>query len=83
MKTRRENPYGVFMPGQLAETAFMLKDSKRLPKTHGWGFATFQPDAATGTWKAKFDSPDFVNTRIACHTAVKDSDYVFTSYGKR
>ena len=36
--------YGTFVPGALAEVAFMMKDSKRFPQTNGWGYATFKPD---------------------------------------
>jgi len=37
--------YDVTVPGTYAEVAFMLKDSKRFPKTNGWGYATFKYDA--------------------------------------
>ena len=57
-------PYGVTVPGNLAEVAFMVKDSKRFPKTDGWGYATFRYDTASDTWTAFGDGPEFVN---ACH----------------
>ena len=76
-------PYGAFVPGPLAEVAFMMKDSKRFPKTNGWGYATFQYDAASDTWTAKGDNPEFVNTCHGCHTVVKARDFVFTGYPKR
>jgi Cytochrome P460 len=71
--------YGVTVPGRYAEVAFMLKDSKRFPKTNGWGYATFQYDAASDTFKVFGDGPEFVNTCHACHTIVKARDFVFTS----
>jgi Cytochrome P460 len=30
----------MVVPGNLAEVAFMVKDSKRFPRTDGWGYAT-------------------------------------------
>jgi hypothetical protein len=62
------SPYGAFVPGPLAEVAFMMKDSKRFPKTDGWGYATFQYDTATDTWTVKHDSPEFVYACHGCHT---------------
>lgn len=77
------SPYGAFVPGPLAEVAFMLKDSKRFPQTNGWGYATFQYDTAADTWKVKGENPDFALACHACHTVVKSRDYVFTDYPKR
>ena len=82
-KARETVPYAVTLTGKLAEVSFMLKDSKRFPKTNGWGYATFQYDAASDTWKAKGDNADFVNACHGCHTIVKARDWVFTHYAKR
>ena len=82
-KARLTVPYAAVVPGNLAEISFMLKDSKRFPKTNGWGYATFTYDTATDTWKAKGDNPDFVNACHGCHTVVQGNDYVFTHYPKR
>src|SRR5262245_5984650 len=57
-------PYGVTIPGNLAEVAFMVKDSKRFPAMNGWGYATFQYDSTSDTWKAK---SDVGATCHACH----------------
>ena len=75
--------YGTFVPGALAEVAFMMKDSKRFPQTNGWGYATFKPDGSSDGWKTFGDSPAFANTCHECHTLVKDRDFVFTKYQKR
>lgn len=75
-----EAGYGMTVPGNLAEVAFMVKDSKRFPKTDGWGYATFQYDTASDTWKAKSDVGASCH---ACHTVVKARDFVFTHYPKR
>jgi hypothetical protein len=82
-KARETVPYAVTLPGKLAEVSFMLKDSKRFPKTNGWGYATFQYDAPSDTWKAKGDNADFVNACHGCHTIVKARDWVFTHYARR
>ena len=81
--TRASELVEAVVPGALAEVAFMMKDSKRFPKTNGWGYATFQYDAAKDTWTAKGDNPEFVNACHACHTVVRARDYVFTDYPKR
>ncbi len=82
-KKRESTPYGVTMPGALTEVSFMVKDSRRFPDTHGWGYATFRYDASSDTWKAFGDGPAFANTCHACHTIVRARDYVFTHYPKR
>lgn len=38
------------MPGDLIEVEFIQKDSKRFSDTHGWGYAMFDYDAASGTF---------------------------------
>jgi hypothetical protein len=77
------SPYGAFVPGPLAEVAFMIKDSNRFPKTDGWGYATFQFNTATNAWTVRHDGPEFVNTCHACHTLVNARDFVFTDYPAR
>ncbi len=76
--------YEVTVPGTYREATFMMKDSKRFPKTNGWGYASFRYDAPSDTFKAFGDVPEFVNTCHACHTAfVKARDFVFTDYPQR
>ena len=82
-KARETVPYPVTVPGKLAEVAFMLKDSKRFPNTNGWGYATFRYDAAAGAFTPYGDGPQFVYACHACHTIVRDNDYVFTEYAPR
>src|SRR5215213_11551555 len=45
------SPYGVTVAGAQTEVSFMVKDSKRFPNTNGWGYATFEYDAASRTFK--------------------------------
>jgi hypothetical protein len=76
-------PYGVTVPGKLAEVAFMMKDAKRFASTNGWGYATFKYDDATSTWRTHGENADFALACDSCHTKVKARDFVYTSYGKR
>src|SRR6202451_2840665 len=36
------------VPGDLAQVEFIVKDRKRFSDTHGWGYAMFDYDAASG-----------------------------------
>ena len=78
------SPYGVTVPGTQTEVSFMLKDSKRFQETNGWGYATFQYDASSDTFKPSTDKVSFALGCHACHTAgAKARDYVFTDYARR
>ena len=68
------------MPDALHDIDFMVRDSKRFSKTGNWGYAQFNYDSATDTF-----TPLGTGSACgyACHTGVKDRDYVFTAYGKR
>jgi hypothetical protein len=37
------------VPGDLEQVEFIVKDSKRFSDTHGWGYAMFVYDTASGT----------------------------------
>ena len=73
-------PYAVEVPDQLAAIAFIEKDTKRFPKTHGWAYAKFDADPATGALKPEGTGPE---CGYACHTAVAAQDYIFTAYPPR
>jgi Cytochrome P460 len=67
---------------------FMVKDSKRFADSGGWGWAEFEYDAASDTFRpgTLADKPPQSNNAkcgFACHTMVKTRDYVFTDYGHR
>jgi hypothetical protein len=73
-------------PGQ--PTVPGTQDSKRFADSGGWGWAAFEYDAASDTFKPATvaDSPPQENDAkcgFACHTLVQNRDYVFTEYGKR
>jgi hypothetical protein len=67
---------------------FMVKDSKRFADSGGWGWAVFDYDPASDTFKpgdmtGKPPQGNDAKCGFACHTVVKDRDYVFTEYGHR
>jgi hypothetical protein len=67
---------------------FMVKDSKRFADTGGWGWAEFEYDAASDTFRpgTLADTPPQghdAKCGFACHTIVKNRDYVFTEYAHR
>ena len=76
------------VPGNLLNVDFMVKDSKRFADSGGWGYAVFDYDAASGAFRPgdKTSVPPQGNDAkcgLACHTAAKARDYVFTDYHKR
>ncbi len=76
------------VPGPLHDVDFMEKDSKRFKDSGGWGWAVFEYEAASGTFRpgTATDTPPQANDAkcgFACHTIVKARDYLFTSYGSR
>jgi hypothetical protein len=76
------------VPGTQANVDFMVKDSKRFADSGGWGWAAFDYDAASNTFKpgTQADKPPQGNDAkcgFACHTIVKTRDYVFTGYATR
>jgi hypothetical protein len=76
------------VPGKLVNIDFMIKDSKRFADSGGWGYAVFDHDAASDTFKpgTSASTPPQGNDAkcgYACHLQAKTRDYVFTDYGKR
>ncbi len=76
------------VPGTLHDVDFMVKDSKRFADTGGWGWAVFDYEAPSRTFKpgTTADTPPQGNDAkcgFGCHTIVKARDYVFTDYGSR
>ena len=79
-KKSTEAPFDVDVPDVFTQAFVIEKDSKRFPNTGGWGYATFNYDAAT----AKF-TPDaaLADCGQSCHVAVKSKDYIFHPYQTR
>ena len=76
------------VPGTLVNVDFMVKDSRRFADSGGWGYAVFDYDAASDTFKpgtSAGTAPQGNDAKcgFACHTRVKTRDYVFTDYGRR
>ena len=79
---------GATVPGALQNVDFMVKDSKRFADSGGWGYAVFEYDGKSDTFRPG-DSASMppqgndAKCGFACHTAAKARDYVFTNYGNR
>lgn len=62
------------VPGTFVHAEFMLKDATKHAATGGWGYARW-----LGQDQKPFgEDASFANACVACHTPVKDNDYVFT-----
>jgi hypothetical protein len=80
-KKSTEAPFVVDVPDVFAQAFVMEKDSKRFPKTGGWGYAVFNYDARSDSFTPDAASP--ADCGHACHVAVKAKDYIFHPYQKR
>jgi hypothetical protein len=81
-------PGQPLIPASLHDIDFMVKDSKRFADSGGWGYAEFEYEAASDSFRpgTTSDQPPQQNDAkcgFACHTLVKTQDYVFTAYPKR
>jgi len=77
-----------WVPSAQHDVDFMLKDSKRFADSGGWGYAEFEYDAASNTFRPGTlnDKPPQANDAkcgYACHTRAQKRDYVFTEYGTK
>ena len=78
----------AMVPGTLHDVDFMVKDSKRFADSGGWGYAVFDYDTASDTFRpgdqnSKPPQGNDAKCGFACHTIVKNKDYVFTEFPKR
>jgi Cytochrome P460 len=80
-KKSTEAQFAVDVPDVFRQAFVMEKDSKRFPKTGGWGYAVFNYEAASDKFTA--DPKSLSDCGNACHTAVKAKDYIFHPYQKR
>jgi hypothetical protein len=76
------------VPGTQLNADFMVKDSKRFADSGGWGWGSFDYDAASDTFSPATEAatpPQGHDAKcgFACHSLVKNRDYVFTEYGHR
>jgi hypothetical protein len=79
-KRSTEAPFVVDVPDVFTQAFVIEKDSKRFPKTGGWGYALFDYDAVTGKFTADAATAD---CGYSCHVAVKSKDYIFHPYQTR
>ena len=86
----KQNQYfpEAIVPDKQADVDFMMKDSKRFADSGGWGYGAFNYDAASDTFApaTETNQPPQANDAkcgFACHTVVKNRDYVFTQFPKR
>jgi hypothetical protein len=78
----------AMVPGSLHDVDFMVKDSKRFADSGGWGMGRVQVQRRVRHVHARRPgghAPQANDAKcgLACHTIVKNRDYVFTDYGKR
>jgi hypothetical protein len=79
-KKSTESPYSVNIPDTQKDVAFIMKDSKRFPDTHGWAYADFAYDAASDTFTP---TQKDAKCGAACHETAAAKDYIFTAYAHR
>jgi hypothetical protein len=88
-KKNETAPGQPLVAGTLHDVDFMVKDNKRFgDDSGGWGYAQFEYDAASDTFRpgTVSDKPPQGNDAkcgVACHTVSKNRDHVFTEYPKR
>jgi len=80
-KKSTEAQFVVDVPDVFSQAFVMEKDSKKFPKTGGWGYAVVNYDAASGIYAS--DPKSLSDCGNACHTVVKAKDYIFHPYQKR
>jgi hypothetical protein len=80
-KKSTEAQFAVDVPDVFTQAFVMEKDSKRFPKTGGWGYAVFNYDPASDKFTP--DPKSLSDCGNACHTVVKAKDYIFHPYEKR
>jgi len=76
------------VPDRLVNVDFMVKDNKRFADSGGWGYAVFDYDTPSSTFKpgTLAGMPPQGNDAkcgFACHTTAKSRDFVFTDYPQR
>ena len=80
-KKSTEAPFVVDVPDTFRQAFVIEKDSKRFPKSAGWGYAVFNYDPASDKYSP--DAKSLSDCGHTCHTVVKQKDYIFHPYQKR
>ena len=87
-KKAEDQPGDPIVPGALHDIDFMVKDSTRFADGDGWGYAEFEFDPVSDTFRPgdTSDTPPQEHDAkcgVACHTIAAAKDYVFTAYPQR
>ncbi len=80
-KKSTEATFVVDVPNVFTQAFVIEKDSKRFPKSGGWGYALFNYDAPSD--KFTVDPTGVSDCGHVCHVAVKAKDHIFHAYQKR
>ncbi len=80
-KKSTEAPFAVDVPDVPTQAFLMEKDSKRFPKSGGWGYALFNHDLANDSFTV--DPTGVSDCGHACHVKVQSKDHIFHPYQKR
>jgi hypothetical protein len=73
-QTNEEHWEPAIAPGKFIHAEFMIKDPVKYASTGGWGYARWLGNEQ----KPYGEDKDFAQECVACHTPVKDQDWVFT-----
>jgi hypothetical protein len=79
-KKSTEAPFVVDVPDVFTQAFVIEKDTKKFPKSGGWGYALFNYEAASDKFTADPSPSDCGHT---CHVVVKAKDHIFHPYQKR
>ncbi|NII72433.1 hypothetical protein FHW84_000999 [Dyella sp. SG562] len=80
-KKSTEAPFVVDVPDVFSQAFVIEKDSKRFPRSGGWGYALVDYDAAADTYSA--DPTGVADCGHSCHVKVAAKDHIFHPYQKR
>lgn len=80
-KKSTEAPFAVDVPDVFTQAFLIEKDSKKYPKSGGWGYALFDYDAPTDMFTA--DPTGVSDCGHSCHVKVAAKDHIFHPYQKR
>jgi Cytochrome P460 len=80
-KKSTEAQFAVDVPDVFSQAFVMEKDSKRFPKTGGWGYAVFNYEPVSDEFTP--DPKSLSDCGNTCHLVVKAKDYIFHPYQKR
>jgi hypothetical protein len=91
-KSITDQPFSASVPdtitGPFLKLELIEKDSKRFADTHGWGYADFEYEAASDTFRpgTTTDKPPQGNDAkcgASCHNLAASKDFIFSIYPKR